>query len=127
MSITLHPPTTAGLSAEELLAWRTVPVSVAVDLEPSAQVDPALRAVTRPDLPLALIGPALTIACTPPDFGAVVKALDEARPSQVVVIDAGGHLNHAVIGEILGGHLRAKGCAGLVVDGAVRDIAELGS
>jgi 4-hydroxy-4-methyl-2-oxoglutarate aldolase len=127
MSITLHPPTTAGLSAEELLAWRTVPVSVAVDLEPAAQVDPALRAVTRPDLPLALIGPALTIACTPPDFGAVVKALDEARPGQVVVIDAGGHLNHAVIGEILGGHLRAKGCAGLVVDGAVRDIAELGS
>jgi regulator of RNase E activity RraA len=32
-----------------------------------------------------------------------------------------------MIGDILGGHLRSIGCAGLVVDGAVRDIDTLGS
>jgi regulator of RNase E activity RraA len=30
-----------------------------------------------------------------------------------------------MIGEILGGHLRRRGCGGLVCDGAVRDVATL--
>jgi regulator of RNase E activity RraA len=32
-----------------------------------------------------------------------------------------------MIGDILSGHLRAKGAAGLVCDGAVRDVGTLGS
>lgn len=127
MSITIHTPASPGLSVQDAQAWQDVPVSVAVDLEPGCQIDPAIRAQTQPGLPLALLGPAFTIRCTPPDFGAVVRALDEVAAGQVVVIAAGGVLSHAMIGEILGGHLRAKGCAGLVVDGAVRDISDLGT
>ena len=45
---------------------------------------------------------------------------------QVLVIDAGGYREAAMIGDILSGHLRAKGVAGIVCDGAVRDTGTLG-
>ena len=127
MSVTIHTPSQTGPDVELIDAWRNIPVSVAVDLAPECQINPALKAQTLPGLPIRLAGPALTVSCTPPDFGAVVRALDEVQAGQVVVIDASGVTSHAMIGEILGGHLRAKGCAGLVVNGAVRDIDALGS
>jgi 4-hydroxy-4-methyl-2-oxoglutarate aldolase len=65
----------------------------------------------------------VTARCAPPDFGAVLGALDLVPPGGVLVIAAGGHRGHAMIGEILGGHLRRRGAAGLAVDGAVRDVA----
>ena len=55
------------------------------------------------------------------DFGAVLYALDLLKPGDVLVIAAGGRADTAMIGDILGGHLRAKGGAGLICDGAVRD------
>ena len=64
--------------------------------------------------------------CDPPDFGAVLHALDLIQAGQVLVIDAGGHRDTAMIGDILSGHLRQKGVAGLVCDGAVRDTSTLG-
>ena len=103
MSVTIHTPVSAGLTASEVDAWRDVPASVTVDLEPGAQIDPAIRALTQSNRPLTLLGPAFTVACLPPDFGSVVLALDEAKTGDVVVIAAAGHLDHAVIGEILGG------------------------
>ena len=45
----------------------------------------------------------------------------------MLVIAAAGHADTAMIGEILGGHLRRIGCRGIVCDGAVRDVAELAS
>ena len=125
MAVTIEPAA-APLPADLRTAWSKVPVSVAVDFEHDAQVDPAIRCLTRGRAPVRLFGPAFTVRCTPPDYGAVVHALDHARPGEVVVIDAGGDMRNAVIGEILGGHLRDRGCAGIVVDGAVRDIQELG-
>lgn len=127
MSVTVHTPNIPALEESLIQAWRGVPVSVAVDLLPECQINPAVRAQTMHDRPIQMAGPALTVSCNPPDFGAVVHALDTVRAGQVVVIDAGAQTSHAVIGEILGGHLRAKGCAGLVVHGAVRDISDLGS
>ena len=43
------------------------------------------------------------------------------------MIDAGGYRDAAMIGDILSGHLRAKGVAGVVCDGAVRDVGTLGA
>ena len=61
-------------------------------------------------------------------LGIVRAALEgELAFGDVVVIAAQARTDFAMIGEILGGHLRSKGCAGLVVDGAVRDIDQLGS
>jgi regulator of RNase E activity RraA len=61
----------------------------------------------------------------PPDFGAVLHAVDRAEPGDVIVIAAGGRVDVAVLGEILGGVARRRGVAGVVCDGALRDVAAL--
>ncbi len=50
---------------------------------------------------------------------------DRIVQGDVLMIAAHGHRQTAMIGEILGGHLRKKGAAGLVCDGAIRDVATL--
>ena len=67
----------------------------------------------------------MTAFCEPPDFGAVLHALEHAGPGNVLVIAAAGNAQTAMIGEILSGHLRNRGCAGVVCDGAVRDVATI--
>ncbi|WP_434054395.1 MAG: dimethylmenaquinone methyltransferase [Roseibium sp.] len=126
MSVKINPAA-ATLSSEEIEAWREIAVSITVDLLPEQQIDPAIRPQTFGGHPLRLLGPALTVAVSPPDFGAVIHALDHVRAGDVVVIAAGGRADNAMIGEILGGDLREKGCAGIIVDGAVRDIDVLGN
>lgn len=126
MSVTINTAA-ATLTSEEIEAWREIAVSIAVDLLPEQQIDPAIRPQTFGGQPLRLLGTALTVAVSPPDFGAVIHALDHVRAGDVLVIAAGGQTENAMIGEILGGHLREKGCAGIIVDGAVRDIDILGN
>lgn len=126
MSVSLFVPPVTGLSDTDYEAWREVPVAVAVDLGPDiGQIDPAIRPLNPPGQQRRLFGRALTVRCDPPDFGAVVHALDVAKPGDVLMIAAAGQRDFAMIGEILGGHLRRLGCVGLVCDGAVRDVAEL--
>ena len=127
MSVVINERPASRLTAEELAPWKEIPVSIAVDLEPEQQIENAIRPLTFGDGPLRLFGPAMTVSCTVPDFGAVVHALDHVQPGEVLVVAAEGSLDVAVVGEILGGHLRDIGCAGLVVDGVVRDIEVLGS
>jgi regulator of RNase E activity RraA len=127
MPVTLHTPPAPTLTAEEITRWAAVPVAVAVDLGRDAgQIDPALRPLRPAGRQPRLFGQAVTVRCEPPDFGAVLHALDVILPGQVLVIDAGGHRDTAMIGDILSGHLRAKGVAGLICDGAVRDTGTLG-
>lgn len=110
----------------EIGRWRDVPVSIAVDLDlVPGQIDPAIRPLMPPGQQPRLFGPAFTVRCHPPDFGAVLHALDLIQPGEVLVIAADGDPAYAMIGEILCGHLRSRGVAGLVCDGAVRDVATL--
>lgn len=74
-----------------------------------------------------LVGPALTVRTAPGDNVVVHKALDLARPGDVVVVDAGGHCDRAIVGGLICRYAKSLGVAGLVVDGAVRDVAELES
>jgi len=53
----------------------------------------------------------------------VHKALELARSGDVLLIDGGGYLGHALVGELILLYAKRKGLAGLVVDGAVRDVA----
>jgi len=125
MTVTAHSVPAPLLTAEEIEPWRKVPVAVAVDLVPGEQIDPAIRPLNPPGKQPPLFGRAVTAQCEPPDFGAVLHALECAGPGDVLVIAAGGNAQFAMIGEILSGHLRNRGCAGVVCDGAVRDVATL--
>lgn len=69
-----------------------------------------------------LIGPACTVKVYPGDNLMVHKALDIARPGDVVVVDAGGSIKNAVLGDTISMKAQHRGIAGFVVDGYVRDL-----
>jgi regulator of RNase E activity RraA len=119
-------PTASALTDDEIRPWRKIPVSIVVDLARDiGQIDPAIRPLRPPGQQPPLFGRAVTALCEPPDFGAVLWALEQVGPGDVLAIAAGGVREFAMIGEILSGHLRRRGAAGVVCDGAVRDVATL--
>lgn len=126
MPVTIHAPPADTLSEDEVARWRAVPAAVAADLARGAdQIDPAIRPLNPPGRQPRLFGRAVTALCEPPDFGAVLHAVERIGPGDVLVIAAGGRAETAMIGEIVGGHLRRRGGAGLVCDGAIRDVGIL--
>jgi len=79
----------------------------------------------RPLAPgLKTAGPAVTVRTYPGDWSKPVQAIDLAQPGDVLVIDAGG-IGPAVWGELATQSCVQRGLAGVVVDGAVRDTAEI--
>lgn len=72
-----------------------------------------------------LAGTVLPIHAREGDNLAIHRALDDAQPGDVLVINAGGETNRAVFGDILGEICLTRSIAGVVIDGAVRDIDEL--
>ena len=69
-----------------------------------------------------LVGTAFTVKTRPGDNLLTHKAIDMAAPGDVILVDAGGALDHAIIGEIMTSHARKRGVAGMVVNGAIRDV-----
>lgn len=69
-------------------------------------------------------GPVATVKCFE-DNSFVKAALDEPGQGRVLVVDAGASVRRAVVGGNLGAAAARNGWAGVVVDGAVRDVAEL--
>lgn len=69
----------------------------------------------------AMAGPALTVKCRPGDNLMVHKALECAVRGDVIVVDAGGDLTNAIIGELMTAYAAKKGVAGIVINGAIRD------
>jgi RraA family protein len=70
-----------------------------------------------------MAGPAITVKTRPGDNLMIHKALDIASPGDVIVVDAGGDLTNALIGELMISHAQKRGIAGIVLHGAVRDSA----
>ena len=66
-------------------------------------------------------GPALTVKAYACDNLMPHKAMQIARPGDVMVIQAGEHLNGALWGDLLTKSALARGLAGVVIDGAARD------
>jgi 4-hydroxy-4-methyl-2-oxoglutarate aldolase len=70
---------------------------------------------------MRVCGPAITVLTRPGDALYVQKVIEFIQPGDVVVIDAAGYKDVAVIGERLAHYMKQRGAAGIVVDGAVRD------
>ena len=68
-----------------------------------------------------LAGPAFTVKTRPGDNLMIHKALDLAEPGDVLVVDGGGDLTNALIGEMMVAHAQKRGIAGLVMNGSIRD------
>lgn len=72
-----------------------------------------------------LVGPACTVKVFPGDNLMVHKALDIARPGDVVVVDAGASSMNAALGGLISTKARHRGLGGFVVDGYIRDLPEI--
>lgn len=69
-----------------------------------------------------LLGPACTVKLYPGDNLMVHKALDIARPGDVVVVDCSGAMSNAVLGDLVANKAKHRGIAGYIVDGLIRDL-----
>jgi len=74
---------------------------------------------------MKLIGPALTVKVPPDDNLMIHKALTLVKPGDVIVIDGGGDHSWALLGFLMVRTAIKLQVAGIVVDGAVRDAAEI--
>jgi len=68
-----------------------------------------------------LAGRALTVKAPPGDNLMLHKAIDMAQNSDVIVVDAGGEMTNALMGEMMLDYARRRGIAGFVLNGAIRD------
>ncbi len=73
---------------------------------------------------VAFSGPVSTVQCHE-DNTLVKAALDSPGEGRVLVIDGGGSLRRALVGGNLAAAAARNGWAGVLVDGCVRDVAEL--
>lgn len=80
------------------------------------------RGLTRYNRTGKLVGTALTVKTRPGDNLYIYKAMTQLQPGHVLVIDAQGDANNAVIGELIKLYALQRGCVGFVVDGAIRDV-----
>ena len=74
-----------------------------------------------------LAGPALTVKARPGDNLLIHKAIHLAEPGDVIVVDGGGDLTNALIGELRVATAIKKGIAGFVLNGAIRDVDAIGA
>lgn len=73
----------------------------------------------------SFFGPAVTIKCH--EDNSVVKEL-VSRPGQgqVIVMDGGGSMRRAILGDMLAEKAAQNGWAGLIINGCIRDVDEIG-
>ena len=127
-NINIMPEAQTKIDQRLISRWARIPTTIISDiLKGEGLIDPAIRPLRPVGASVHLAGLARTVLCHPPDFGAVLKGVDATKAGEVLVIAAGGDGKTAVIGEVLCGVLRQHKAAGVVCDGAVRDVGALAS
>jgi 4-hydroxy-4-methyl-2-oxoglutarate aldolase len=110
MPTRLYPTQPNRIAHKVRQGWASVPVTILSDVTSGRLL---VNAGIRP--------------CERADFGPSLHAINIAGEGDVVVIDAGGSIETAYVGELLCGAARKKKIAGLIVNGAVRDIDTIAS
>lgn len=107
-----------GATRKELLSLRTAILSDALGKSGAMDHDMhAYSAVSR------MAGPAFTLRIHTADILMIGKALSLCPKGSVLVIDGQGELNTALWGGATTASARLKGLAGVVIDGAIRDLS----
>ena len=75
--------------------------------------------------PAPMAGTAVTVRTRGGDNLAILRAYDFCRPGDVMVVDADGDLSNALVGGIMTFGAAKMGLAGMVLNGAIRDVAEI--
>lgn len=123
MPLYRHDIRFARLTGAALADWAAIPPAIASDC---MNRDQSMAARIKPLAPgTRLTGQARTVACMVGDNSAIHAALRLIGPGDVLVIAAGGYTEAALWGGLLTRTALSKGAAGVVIDGSVRDIAEI--
>lgn len=101
-----------------------IPPTTLADVLGRGQVmDHGLRPLWGPAPRIA--GPAFTVRCPPGDNLMLHAAIYRAAPGSVIVMDSGGDTDYAVAGGNVCAVAQRRGIAGFVIDGVIRDLAEI--
>ncbi|WPB55659.1 RraA family protein [Xylophilus sp. GOD-11R] len=116
-------PRAAGPAADIVDAFRGLPAAAIGDAMSRNVGTLGLRQY-HAKLETVLCGTAFTVRVRPGDNLMIHKALTMVQPGDVLVIDGGADVSQALVGGLIRTTCVAKGLAGLVIDGAVRDLCE---
>lgn len=123
MALTIHAAEFPRLSSDQLKTWSTIPTSIISD---ELNRTGTMRSRLRPlGTGIKVAGQALTVQCMVGDNAPLHYAMTVAWAGCVIVVDGRGHTDTALFGEILAEAALARGVSAVIVDGAVRDAAEL--
>jgi regulator of RNase E activity RraA/3-hydroxyisobutyrate dehydrogenase-like beta-hydroxyacid dehydrogenase len=121
----LHQQLAEGQSivdADVLRAWQDLPVANIGDARGRLGITRDLQAPWRG---ATMVGRARTVTVAGGDNVGIQRIVEHARPHDVIVVDGQADASRALVGELLAGRLIAKGVAGMVIDGAIRDAEDL--
>ncbi|PIW25696.1 MAG: dimethylmenaquinone methyltransferase [Rhodospirillales bacterium CG15_BIG_FIL_POST_REV_8_21_14_020_66_15] len=123
MAIQRHDVTFDRLSDDLLAQWRDIPPAIVSDMMNRTQcMAGRIKPVKKG---MALCGQARTVTCMVGDNSAAHYAIGLVKPGEILVIDAGGYADVAIWGGIMTHGAIAKRAGGVVIDGAMRDVAEI--
>ena len=117
-------PSASQVDPTILAALRDIPVSALSDNMRRNIGTTGLHPYHRPGRQ-TMAGTAVTARSRGGDNLTILRALEFCRPGDVLVVDAGGDVNNAIVGGILSFYAAHIGLQGVVVDGAIRDVAEI--
>ncbi|MCC7047072.1 MAG: RraA family protein [Alphaproteobacteria bacterium] len=113
------------LAVDKLDAWRKIPPAVASDCMNRTQ---SMQARIKPVAAgLSLCGQARTVQVMAGDCLPICEAIATAAPGEILVVDAGGVEDTAVWGGVMTFEAVLRKIGGAIIDGAVRDVAEIRS
>ena len=112
---------------EIMMQFKNIPASNTCDvMGRNAAMNPRIRLVSSPKDQM-MVGPALTVKARGGDNLALHAALNMAQEGDVLVVSNEEESTRALMGEIMMAYLRyTKKVAGIVMDGPIRDIDEIG-
>lgn len=112
---------------EVMAQFKTIPASNTADvMGRSCAMNPRIHLVSQPKNQM-MVGPAYTVKCRAGDNLTLHAALNFCHEGDVLVVSNEEDTTRALMGEIMMAYLRyTKKIAGIVLDGPIRDIDEIG-
>lgn len=123
MTIQKYDVSFEALPKDVIDAWRAIPPAIVSDVMNrsnvmAGRISPVWQGIK-------LCGQARTVTCMSGDNSAPHTLIGMCKPGEVMVIDARGSENVAIWGGIMTEAAIYRGVAGIVVDGAIRDVGEI--